>query len=68
MRYRRANMQGGTYFFTVNLAERNRTLLVDHVDALKTVIREGLRRFVTNGMLNPDWGVAEVGDGNLFGE
>jgi len=39
MRYRRANVTGGTYFFTVNLAERKRTLLVDHIDVLRTVIR-----------------------------
>jgi putative transposase len=30
---------GGTYFFTVNLAERNRTLLVNHVDTLREVVR-----------------------------
>ncbi|MDH5434396.1 MAG: transposase, partial [Gammaproteobacteria bacterium] len=29
MQYRRADICGGTYFFTVNLAERNKTLLVD---------------------------------------
>lgn len=40
MRYRRADVKGGTYFFTVNLLERHRTLLVDHVDALREVIRE----------------------------
>ena len=34
--YVRARVQGGTYFFTVNLAERHgNTLLVDHIDALK---------------------------------
>ena len=38
MRYRRADLAGGTYFFTVNLAERKRTLLVDHVDVLRAVI------------------------------
>ena len=40
MRYRRANVAGGTYFFTVNLAERKRTLLVEHVDVLRTVIQK----------------------------
>jgi putative transposase len=40
MRYRRATVAGGTYFFTVNLAERKRTLLVDHVDILRGVIRK----------------------------
>jgi len=44
MRYRRADVAGGTYFFTVNLAERNRTLLIDHVDLLRSVIREVKRR------------------------
>ena len=40
MRYRRANVPGGTYFFTVNLAERKRTLLVDHIDSLREVMRD----------------------------
>ncbi len=44
MRYRRADVAGGTYFFTVNLAERNRTLLIDHVDLLRSVIQEVKRR------------------------
>jgi putative transposase len=39
MRYRRANVKGGTYFFTVNLAERHLRLLVDHVDILRTAVR-----------------------------
>jgi putative transposase len=38
MRYRRANVKGGTYFFTVNLAERHLGLLVDHVDVLRTAV------------------------------
>lgn len=33
--YRRVWVPGGTYFFTVNLLERRRSLLVDHVDALR---------------------------------
>jgi REP-associated tyrosine transposase len=33
--YRRVRVPGGTYFFTVNLLERRRTLLVDHIDALR---------------------------------
>lgn len=35
MRYRRANIDGGTYFFTVNLADRKQTLLVDEIDAFR---------------------------------
>jgi len=30
MRDHQADVAGGTYFFTVNLAERKRTLLVEH--------------------------------------
>jgi REP-associated tyrosine transposase len=40
MRYRWADVAGGTYFFTINLAERNRTLLVDHVDVLRAVMQK----------------------------
>lgn len=40
MRYRRAKTPGGTYFFTVNLAERKRTLLVDHIDDLRAVVKK----------------------------
>ena len=36
MQYRRANCPGACYFFTVNLAERNKSLLIDHVDHLRT--------------------------------
>lgn len=34
--YRRVWVPGGTYFFTVNLQDRQRSLLVDHVDALRS--------------------------------
>ncbi|HEU0215680.1 MAG TPA: transposase [Stellaceae bacterium] len=37
--YRRAFISGGTYFFTVNLADRRGTLLVDHIDALRSAFR-----------------------------
>lgn len=37
--YRRAWVPGGTYFFTVNLLERDRRLLVDHVDSLRNAFR-----------------------------
>ena len=40
MRYRRANIEGGTYFFTVNLAQRDRALLVEQAEILQTAIRE----------------------------
>ncbi len=38
MKYRRADTKGGTYFFTINLANRNKTLLVDHIDILRQAI------------------------------
>ncbi|MCP4265756.1 MAG: transposase, partial [Candidatus Brocadiaceae bacterium] len=40
MRYRRVDVDGGTYFFTVNLADRKRTLLVDYVDDLRNVMKK----------------------------
>lgn len=38
-RYRRVRVPGGTYFFTVNLLERRRTLLVDRIDDLRAAFR-----------------------------
>lgn len=38
--YRRVWVPGGTYFFTVNLLERRRTLLTDHVDSLRDAFRQ----------------------------
>ena len=37
--YRRVWVPGGTCFFTVNLLERRRTLLVDHIDELRSAFR-----------------------------
>lgn len=53
MQYRRANVAGGTYFFTVNLAERNKTLLVDEIDHLRDVINLVKKRhpFVLDAMV-----------------
>ena len=39
MHYRRALVEGATYFFTVNLAERSSRLLVDRVGDLREVVR-----------------------------
>lgn len=39
MRYRRNYVEGGTYFFTVNLLERDKTLLMDHVACLRAAVR-----------------------------
>jgi putative transposase len=37
--YRRAKVPGGTYFFTVAIAERRRSLLTDHIDDLRHAFR-----------------------------
>ena len=37
--YRRVRLPGGTYFFTVNLLERRRRLLVEHIDILRMAFR-----------------------------
>lgn len=39
MHYRRARVEGGTYFFTVNLANRRSDLLVKNIDALRSSVR-----------------------------
>src|SRR5438093_13742398 len=39
VRYRRNRVDGGTYFFTVTLADRRSTALVDHVTSLRTAFR-----------------------------
>ncbi len=41
--YRRVRVPGGTYFFTVNLLERRRRLLVDRVDDLRASFRAAHR-------------------------
>jgi putative transposase len=38
--YRRNRVQGGTYFFTVTLADRRSAALVDHIDALRAAFRQ----------------------------
>ena len=39
MHYRRAHVPGGTYFFTVALADRRSTLLTDQADGLREIVR-----------------------------
>jgi len=36
-RYRRSRIEGGTYFFSVNLADRQSDLLVTHIDRLRAI-------------------------------
>ena len=38
--YRRNFLPGGSYFFTVNLADRRRVLLTDHIDLLRAAFRQ----------------------------
>ena len=40
MRYRRADVPGATYFFTVNLADRSSRLLTERVADLREVVRK----------------------------
>ncbi len=44
MHYRRSDVPGGSYFFTVNLAERKRTLLVDNIGLLRAVMAKVKQR------------------------
>ncbi|WP_299878082.1 transposase [uncultured Cocleimonas sp.] len=37
--YRRNYVSGGSYFFTVNLLERKKSLLVDHINELRTAVK-----------------------------
>jgi len=43
--YRRYRIPGGCYFFTVNLLERNKTLLVDHIDLFRESVRITKQRY-----------------------
>jgi putative transposase len=55
--YRRNLLPGGSYFFTVNLADRRRALLTDHVDVLRAAFRRVRARhpFATEaGVILPD--------------
>ena len=40
MFYRRADTKGATYFFTLNLADRKNTLLVDEIDKLRNTLNK----------------------------
>ncbi|MGH8162219.1 MAG: REP-associated tyrosine transposase [Gammaproteobacteria bacterium] len=44
MRYRRANAAGGTFFFTVNLADRSSRALVEQIGALREAVRVAKHR------------------------
>jgi putative transposase len=43
--YRRYFIKGGCWFFTVNLLDRQKRLLVDHIDALREATSWTMRRY-----------------------
>jgi putative transposase len=43
VRYRRNLVPGGTYFFTLTLADRRSRILVDHIDTLRMAFRRARR-------------------------
>ena len=45
MTYRRNFVKGGSYFFTVALADRSQRLLVEHVEALRDAFRQVKARY-----------------------
>ena len=51
--YRRNRVPGGTFFFTVAIAERHLDLLVAHIDHLKTALRNEHQRgsFINLGLV-----------------
>lgn len=42
--YKRARVAGGSYFFTVNLLDRNSNLLVDQIEALRSSFKAAQQR------------------------
>ncbi len=52
--YRCNRVPGGTYFFTVNLLERRKNLLVDHIDELRTSIRKTMPFHIDSWVILPD--------------
>ncbi|WP_366518490.1 hypothetical protein [Bradyrhizobium sp.] len=65
--YRRNFVAGGCFFFTVNLAERHRQLLTEHIDELRGAFRQTRERhpFTTDAIvvlpdhLHAVWTLAE---------
>ncbi|NIB38589.1 transposase [Pseudomaricurvus alkylphenolicus] len=43
--YKRFRVSGGSYFFTVNLKNRNKNLLVENIDVLREAVREIRTRY-----------------------
>jgi len=68
--YRRNYMAGGTYFFTVNLAERSSSLLINHVEAERVVDwpYSSFHRYVREGVLAEHWAGDSGWEDARFGE
>ncbi len=55
--YRRNFIAGGSFFFTVNLAERRLRLLTQHVDELRDGFRKGSTHPTGYGL----WPIPDIG-------
>ena len=53
MRYRRSNTRGATYFITANLADRQSSALLDHIELFRNSVRrvKALHPFEINAMV-----------------
>jgi putative transposase len=53
MQYRRVKIKGACYFFTVNLADRKSSLLIDQIDLLRHVVNAVKKRhpFILDAMV-----------------
>ena len=59
--YRRNFAAGGSFFFTVNLAERRLRLLTEHIDELRGAFRTAVRsrgKVMGIAALNPSYGLS----------
>jgi hypothetical protein len=54
VRYRRNRIAGGKFFFTLTLADRQSTALVDHVGALRAAFRATRTPIATGNAETPD--------------
>ena len=48
--YRRSKLPGGTYFFTVTLRNRKSTILIEHIDLLKSAFATTKQAFPFNNL------------------
>src|SRR3990167_2373961 len=48
--YRRSKLPGGTYFFTATLRNRKSTILIEHIDLLKSALTKTKQAFPFNNL------------------